>query len=97
LIKGLEKKNENFSVSSVPNALVLFNPPLNMVESIKNPEVLFQDKSDRVIEISPFHHISAGAPPTIIFHGTRDSSVPFQQAPSNFNRESWILKLFQNT
>ena len=82
LIKELDENNEDLSVSSVPNALVLFNPPLNMVESIKNPKTLFKDKSERVREISPFHHISTGAPPMIIFHGTKDSSVPFQQAVS---------------
>lgn len=82
LIKDLDEKNEDLSVSSVPDALVLFNPPLDMVESIKNPETLFKDKSERVQEISPYHHISAGAPPTIIFHGTKDSSVPFRQAVS---------------
>ena len=80
LIKDLDENNEDLSVSSVPNALVLFNPPLNMVESIKDPKKLFKDKSDRVKEISPVHHVSAGAPPTIIFHGTKDSSVPFRQA-----------------
>ena len=29
---------------------------------------------------SPVHNVSAGAPPTIIFHGTSDTSVPFRQA-----------------
>jgi len=82
LIKDLDEKNEDLSVSSVPDALVLFNPPLDMVESIKNPKTLFKDKSGRVREISPVHHISTGAPPTIIFHGTKDSSVPFRQAVS---------------
>jgi acetyl esterase len=82
LIKELDEKNEDLSVSSVPDALVLFNPPFNMVESIKNPQTLFKDKSERVREISPVHHISAGAPPMIIFHGTKDSSVPFRQAVS---------------
>ena len=82
LIKGFDERNEDLSVSSVPDALVLFNPPLNLEESIKNPKTLFKDKSERVREISPVHHISAGAPPMIIFHGTKDSSVPFQQAVS---------------
>jgi acetyl esterase len=80
LIKGLDEKEEDLSVSSVPDALVLFNPPLNMVESIKNPKELFRERSDRVTEISPYHHISSEAPPMIIFHGTKDSSVPFRQA-----------------
>jgi acetyl esterase len=82
LIKGFDENNEDLTISSVPDALVLFNPPLNMVESIKNPETLFKDKRDKVREISPVHHISAGAPPMIIFHGTKDSSVPFRQAVS---------------
>ena len=80
LIKGLDENNEDLTISSVPDALVLFNPPLNMVESIRNPQILFKDKSNRVIEISPVHNVSAGAPPMIVFHGTKDSSVPFIQA-----------------
>jgi hypothetical protein len=46
-----------------------------MVESIKNPKTLFKDKSERVREIFPVHHICTGAPPMIIFNGTKDSSI----------------------
>lgn len=35
---------------------------------------------ERVLEISPLHHVRKGAPPTIIFHGTADTTVPFKQA-----------------
>ena len=31
-------------------------------------------------EISPAHHVEAGAPPTIVFHGTKDTTVPFENA-----------------
>jgi len=32
------------------------------------------------IELSPFHHISAKTPPTLIFHGTADTIVPYISA-----------------
>ena len=28
--------------------------------------------------LSPYHHVSKGDPPTIIFHGTGDSTVPYR-------------------
>ncbi|MEN8725866.1 MAG: alpha/beta hydrolase [Lentimonas sp.] len=31
-------------------------------------------------ELSPFHHISERTPPTIIFHGTKDTTIPFLSA-----------------
>jgi acetyl esterase/lipase len=32
------------------------------------------------IELSPYHHVSEETPPTILFHGTRDRTVPFVSA-----------------
>ena len=81
LLKGFDEVNENLKISSVPNALVLFNPVLDI------PEILYQLPKrmviaikDRETEISPMHNLVTGAPPTIIFHGTFDESVPFHQA-----------------
>ncbi|MFN2531982.1 MAG: prolyl oligopeptidase family serine peptidase, partial [Pyrinomonadaceae bacterium] len=28
-------------------------------------------------ELSPLHHVEKGAPPTIIFHGQADNTVPY--------------------
>lgn len=81
LIKGYDDNNEDLNVSSVTNALVLFNPVLDLPEAFKNePRETSNDWLNRASEISPIHHVISGAPPTIIFHGTNDSSVPFQQA-----------------
>jgi acetyl esterase/lipase len=73
--KSLDEKGEDLKVSSVPNALALFNPVLDL------GGVLFQrGLGDRALEISPLHQLRSGAPPTIIFHGTADTTVPFKQA-----------------
>ena len=81
LIKGFDEKNEDLSISSVPNALVLFNPVLDVPEIVYElPKKVIKVLEGRETEISPIHHISEGAPPTIIFHGTADNAVPFHQA-----------------
>jgi acetyl esterase/lipase len=81
LIKGFDEKNEDLSISSVPNALVLFNPVLDVPEIVdKLPKKVIKVLEGRETEISPIHHLSEGAPPTIIFHGTADEAVPFHQA-----------------
>ena len=82
LLESLDEKNENLQISSIPNALVLFNPVLDMPEIVELksvPEDQSRDWSKKAIEISPIHHIKKNVPPTIIFHGTADSTVPFGQ------------------
>lgn len=63
IIKGQEDENEDNDVSSQPNAMVLYNPV-----------VAFR----RMAAISPIKHVRRGLPPTLIFHGTADSKVPFE-------------------
>lgn len=74
------------TVSSRPNAMVLFNPALTLdLEEWKRQGVgerrlaiirqRFGGRDPRLI--SPFHHIRPGLPPTIIFHGEADPVVPF--------------------
>jgi len=79
LIQGYDDGNEDLKVSSVPNALVLFNPVVNFPESFKKAASKYHnERLNRAVEISPMHNIFKGAPPTIIFHGTADGSVPYQ-------------------
>jgi acetyl esterase len=78
LIKDYDEKNEDLSISSIPNALVLFNPRL-VLQGIGDPPLSKKDiryLNGRAIEgISPFHNIYKGAPPTIIFQGTADNLI----------------------
>jgi acetyl esterase/lipase len=60
------------TVSCVPNALVLFNPVYD------NGPGGYGHKSvtDYWKDISPFHNIRKGLPPTVVFFGSKDSCVP---------------------
>jgi len=71
-IIGLEEATEDLSISSKPNALVLFNP---VYDNSKNG-FGFRRMKGRHLEISPLHNISVGAPPTIVFFGTKDKTTP---------------------
>jgi acetyl esterase len=83
LIKGYDENHEDLSISSVPNALVLFNPRL-VISVIGAPPLTKKElryKSGRNLEeISPVHNVSLEAPPTIIFQGTADKNVSIQEA-----------------
>jgi acetyl esterase/lipase len=48
----------------------------------------FDADPDRWREVSPIHQAHAGAPPTMILHGTRDVLVPLSQATSYAKRLS---------
>ncbi|MDA1017730.1 MAG: PmoA family protein [Planctomycetota bacterium] len=84
VIKGFEAANEDASISSVPNAMALFNPAV-MLAPMGEFNPLGEEKAADIkartggkpVEISPIHHVRKGLPPTIIFHGTDDEAVPF--------------------
>jgi acetyl esterase len=74
---GGEEPAENAKISSVPNALILFNPVLDTTEQGYGAKNF---KPDQQTALSPSHHVRKGLPPTIIFHGTADTTVPFENA-----------------
>ena len=73
---GLEEEGENLKISSKPDVLVLFNPVYdNSSEGYGHDRV-----KPRWKEISPMHNIRKGAPPTIVFLGTKDKLIPVSTA-----------------
>ncbi|MCG9792280.1 alpha/beta hydrolase [Flavobacterium algicola] len=76
VIEGFDEINENLKISSVPNAMILFNPVVDTTDKGYGAKKVV----DRETEISPVHHIEKGIPPTLIFHGTADKTVPFENA-----------------
>lgn len=86
-IPGLDEAGEDASVSSRPDCMVLFNPAVVLAPvgtQLPFPEDRMADLTERMgIEpekLSPYHNVAKGAPPTILFHGTGDTTVPYQTA-----------------
>lgn len=77
LIEGYEGPGEDLSISSWPNALILYNPVLDTTEIGFGVNIV---GVDRKTEISPCHHVKPGLPPTLVIHGTADATVPFENA-----------------
>lgn len=76
LIDTYNETTDNTSISSVPNALVLFNPVLDNGPGGYGYERIGEDYKN----FSPLHNIEKGAPPTIIFLGTKDHLIPVETA-----------------
>lgn len=78
---------EDEAISSRPDAMFLFNPAC-MLAPIDGVQPWNEDRSaemhDRMgvdpVKLSPTHHVTANAPPTIIFHGKEDPTVAFATA-----------------
>lgn len=73
--------------NSIPNALVLFNPVL-ITARVPGLSEAADEKLERLKSrlgaepksMSPFHNVRSDLPPTIIFHGQTDKTVPYRHA-----------------
>ncbi|TWU01172.1 alpha/beta hydrolase fold domain-containing protein [Stieleria varia] len=87
VIAEFDESGENNDVSSRPNAMALFNPAV-VLASIDERLPLDRAKLDELAErmgtspesLSPVHHVGKDAPPTILFHGRADDTVPYWTA-----------------
>jgi len=81
LLEEFDEANEDATVSSKPNALVLFNPAVHLApkagETPSEAETqAWQERAGvEPTKISPFHHIRKGLPPTLILIGTADGML----------------------
>ena len=85
VIQGFEEEGENGEISSVPNAMVLFNPVIDTTAKGYGAQ---RFKKGKETELSPCHHVSKGIVPTIVFHGTADQTTPFE----NVERFTRLMK-----
>ena len=85
-LPGHDDAGANFSISPVPNALALFNPavllaPAPGFEASEERVAALADRMGAPVEsMSPYHHVRAGMPPAIVFHGKADTTVPYATA-----------------
>ena len=73
-VEGFDDPADDQSVSPKPDALCLFNPVIDTTEKGYGASRL----GDKKVAFSPVHHVAKGAPPAIVFHGTVDKTVPFE-------------------
>jgi acetyl esterase len=80
-----DEPGENMNISSVPDAMVLFNPVIST--AIESGVVPYGGNStEKLIErlgvsdpaaLSPYHNIIKSLPPTLLLHGRADKTVPY--------------------
>jgi acetyl esterase/lipase len=69
---------DDLGVSAKPAALVLFNPAVKL--DFRRSTEVTGAQQEELLKVSPYHHLKAGHPPTVIFHGDADSTVPIDTA-----------------
>ena len=76
MISGFDEPTENAKISSRPDALILYNPVIDLSPAGYGNERV----GAKWQTISPLQNVKPGDPPTIIFHGTADKTVPYANA-----------------
>jgi acetyl esterase/lipase len=76
LFDGVNEETDDLKVSCRPDAMVLLFPVIDTSASGYGQAKI----GDRWQELSPVHHVRAGLPPTLTFHGTGDTVTPFSGA-----------------
>ena len=68
--KSVEAEGDDLSISTIPQAMVLFNPVLNF----ENERMIERINGDKQLarKISPTLHLDKNAPPALILFGTED-------------------------
>jgi len=66
------ENDDDLSISTRPEALVLFNPQFEIAPELPTYEPIL----DRRLEFSPMHNLSNYTPPTLVLHGTDDEFIP---------------------
>jgi acetyl esterase/lipase len=73
-ISKYDDPNDDLNISPRPNALLLFNPAIDLGPG----GVAYDWVGEDYIYISPLHNLKQGAPPTAIFLGTKDKLIPVE-------------------
>ncbi len=71
LVEGLDADGEDRSVSSKPNALILYNPALSF-EGVAEMRKYVNNDDALGLKISPTRYITSATPPTLLLYGTDD-------------------------
>lgn len=79
VVESLNAEGDDLEISAKPDALILFNPALALnlpgMEKSWGKEIAL-----KINVISPIEHVKGDLPPTIVFHGIADTTVPYSTA-----------------
>lgn len=75
LVTGFEEEDEDKSISSTPDLLVLFNP---VIDTSPRDGYGAGKIGEDAEKLSPMRGVHADQPPSVIFHGRADSTVPVE-------------------
>jgi len=75
MTEGYDDSNDDLSISSKPNALILYNPVIDLGPS--DTEV-YGWIGEKYKDLSPLHNIKPETPPTIMFYGTDDGGISME-------------------
>ncbi len=79
ILDGPEEASDDLAVSPVPNALILFNPVLDMdIPAVR--ERTSDEQMRHLLALSPIGQMRSALPPTLILHGTADPIIPITSA-----------------
>lgn len=78
VLTGFEAKDEDHTISSVPNLMVLFNPVIDTAPKTGYGSKKVPGNDPRII--SPVHHVHKDQPPALILHGVGDTTTPIPSA-----------------
>lgn len=79
-LDGFNEPGEATSVSCKPDALVIFNGPMDLGPGSHGHDRVQELLGDRWRDMSPIHHIRAPFPPTLFMVGTKDKLIPVEAA-----------------
>ena len=88
VVEGFDVKGEDLKISSVPDTMILFNPPCVMAPVPGRKDFLNEANLKGLRErmgvplerLSPWHHTRKDLPPTLVLHGEDDPTVKFWTA-----------------
>lgn len=82
LADEVNEATDDLTISSMPNAMVLYSGTANPVTPWC--DYMLGDRRNEIWSISPYHNLKKDLPPAIAFHGMDDNVVSF-----------WTIKFFQ--
>jgi acetyl esterase/lipase len=75
MTEGYDDPKDNLAISSKPNAMILYNPVIDLGPSDKE---VYGWIGEKYKDLSPLHNIKYETPPTLMFFGTEDGGISME-------------------